>query len=268
MEPYNGDFEDGVSQWRFFEIPLENGSSATSTMDAVSGNYAMKINYATDFGDVIDRGFDNWWAGVPVCEDEIYTCKAFVKGDTNSTERLTKVKLIFGFFDMSHKAISQRERSYTLNPSYEEISLATKAPAGAVSCWLAFRLFDATDPCAPFRCMYIDNVRIFKPYTVSAEAYEPVASQEYLLGNFPNPFSNKTTIRYTVDKACSVTLRINDILGQEVAIPVHKQKQSPGTYEVDWIPESLANGIYFYSLEVTTETGTESIINRKMVQER
>ena len=194
LDSYNGDFENGMDHWRFFEVPGNNGSYAVTAMDAISGNYAMEINYTTDYGDVVDRGFDNWNTGVPVTEDVIYTLKAYVKGDTNASERLVKVKFTIGFMDEAGNVISQRDRDHPLTEVYAEKSLPAKAPANAVSCWVAFRLFDATDPCAPLRRMYIDNVRILRPYAVSVDSPGANESETIHLSNYPNPFIDRTTI--------------------------------------------------------------------------
>ena len=268
LESYNGDFEDGLDYWRFFDLPGNSGSDAAITMDAVNGDYAIKINYATDFGNVVDRGFDNWLAGVPVTEGQIYTLKAFVKGDTNASERLVKVTFTLGFFDASGQVISQRDRDHPLTDIYAEKSLSAKAPVNAVSCWVAFRLFDATDPCAPLRSMYLDHVRILRPYAVAIDSPTTSESEAINLTNYPNPFTGKTTIKYNLDKSGFVTLRVYDIPGQTVALLVDQQQQHAGSYEVNWVPKNLSSGIYIYRLEVVSASDIKSVINRKMVLEK
>lgn len=265
LESYNGDFEDGLNHWRLFELPENNGSHATPVMDAASGNYALKINYVTDYGNIVDRGLDNWLEKVPVNEDITYKVKAFMKGDSNATGRLVKVKVLFGFLNAEQDIISRTERTYPLTDEYKEISFSKKAPAHAVSCWLGFRLFDATDPCATYRSMFIDNVQILRPYAVSVESRGPADSDIQLLTNFPNPFYKKTTIVYDVDETCSVTLRIFNIFGQHIETLVDQQKQNTGQYEVDWIPGGIPTGIYYYSLKKVSATGKESVFNHKMV---
>jgi glucose/arabinose dehydrogenase len=84
-----------------------------------------------------------------------------------------------------------------------------------------------------------------------------------LFQNYPNPFNPSTKIRYSVpninNQATIVSLKVYDILGNEVAVLVEKE-QSPGTYEIVFDPykinKSITSGIYFYKL--TTSSYSES----------
>lgn len=65
--------------------------------------------------------------------------------------------------------------------------------------------------------------------------------------NYPNPFTDETTIRYSLPIAASVHLAIYDALGQEVAVLVNGE-QSPDTYTAMFAAETLPPGVYFYRL--------------------
>jgi flagellar hook assembly protein FlgD len=70
--------------------------------------------------------------------------------------------------------------------------------------------------------------------------------------NYPNPFSNKTTIPYRLNKATHVKLSIFSFPGQKVASLVD-EKQSAGHYTVEWSGTDysgnpLLEGIYLCSL--------------------
>jgi photosystem II stability/assembly factor-like uncharacterized protein len=87
-----------------------------------------------------------------------------------------------------------------------------------------------------------------------------------LYANYPNPFNPETVIRYTVPDASAsymVTLKIFNVLGQEIATLVSEQK-SAGYYEVKWNALQQSSGIYFYQLSVTDGTKTFQDI-KKMV---
>jgi hypothetical protein len=90
---------------------------------------------------------------------------------------------------------------------------------------------------------------------------EIVSPNKFILEqNFPNPFNPSTTIRYTISTPPSssplakgrnevgfVTLKVYDVLGNEVATLVN-EVQSSGYYEVEFDAEKLSSGIYFYEL--------------------
>ena len=74
--------------------------------------------------------------------------------------------------------------------------------------------------------------------------------------NFPNPFNPTTTIQYQIPASpksspkerTSVTLRIYDILGSEVATLVNDEQEA-GYYEVSWNASNFASGMYVYRLQ-------------------
>jgi hypothetical protein len=74
-----------------------------------------------------------------------------------------------------------------------------------------------------------------------------------LYANYPNPFNPETVIRYTVPDASAsytVTLKIFNVLGQEITTLVNEQKSS-GYYEVKWNALQQSSGVYFYQLSIT-----------------
>lgn len=79
--------------------------------------------------------------------------------------------------------------------------------------------------------------------------------------NYPNPFNNTTTIRFTVplDAEHAVSLRVYDILGNEVATLVDEQKPA-GTYEVEFDETNLSSGIYIYRLNSGKFTTSKKLI--------
>jgi len=65
--------------------------------------------------------------------------------------------------------------------------------------------------------------------------------------NYPNPFNPKTLINYDLKKSGFVTLKIYDVLGNEVAI-LKNEKQNAGSYEVEFDATNFPSGVYFYKL--------------------
>jgi len=105
-----------------------------------------------------------------------------------------------------------------------------------------------------------DGVSVFTGYTAIGKGIlssvkiknDNVPVEFALYQNFPNPFNPSTTIRYGLPAASRVTLKIYNILGQQIA-EIINQEQSEGTYEVVW-NAAVASGLYFYRIEAASIT--------------
>jgi hypothetical protein len=75
--------------------------------------------------------------------------------------------------------------------------------------------------------------------------------------NYPNPFNPTTIISYQLPVAGTVSLKIYDMLGKEVATLVNA-RQEAGLYNFNFNASNLASGIYFYRLQVSATTGASS----------
>jgi len=91
------------------------------------------------------------------------------------------------------------------------------------------------------------------------------ASAEFtfrLSSNYPNPFNPSTTIEYALPHSGYATLRIYNVLGEEVATLVDGD-HAAGTFTATWDASDLPSGVYFYRL-----TAGEYVQTRKMVSLR
>jgi len=84
--------------------------------------------------------------------------------------------------------------------------------------------------------------------------------------NYPNPFNPSTSIQYTISDLPTgqagmqfVSLKVYDILGNEVATLVNSEKPS-GVYEVEWNAANLPSGVYFYQLQTGSFVQTKKMI--------
>jgi hypothetical protein len=87
-------------------------------------------------------------------------------------------------------------------------------------------------------------------YSVITDVNEHTLSlpTEYNLGqNFPNPFNPSTNIQFSVPKTEYVSIKVYDIIGNEVATLIN-QEVRPGNHQVQFNANKLSSGIYFYQL--------------------
>jgi hypothetical protein len=98
--------------------------------------------------------------------------------------------------------------------------------------------------------------------TVNVEDENVLPDKFSLEQNYPNPFNPSTKIQYAVGNRQFVQLKVYDILGNEVATLVNKEKE-PGYYEVDFNVGqtiSLSSGVYFYRLQAGDFVETKKMI--------
>jgi hypothetical protein len=95
---------------------------------------------------------------------------------------------------------------------------------------------------------------------VSAEEEKPATPTEFSLSqNYPNPFNPSTSIQYAVSSRQFVTLKVYDVLGNEIATLVNEEKPA-GEYEVEFDAIDLPSGIYFYQLKAGNYIETKKMI--------
>ena len=80
-----------------------------------------------------------------------------------------------------------------------------------------------------------------------------------LFQNYPNPFNPTTQIKYSVPEKTFISLKVYNLLGEEVATLFEGYKQ-PGNYEVTFNGAGLASGIYLYILKTNSFTQTRKLV--------
>jgi len=77
--------------------------------------------------------------------------------------------------------------------------------------------------------------------------------------NYPNPFNPTTKIKYQTPKESFVTIKIFDVLGNEIRTLVNEDKPA-GTYELIFSAKGLSSGIYYYQLQSTDQVQTKKMV--------
>jgi hypothetical protein len=89
-----------------------------------------------------------------------------------------------------------------------------------------------------------------------------VPEQFELQQNYPNPFNPATVISYRLPESGWATLKVYDLLGNEVISLVNEEKPA-GVYQVEFNPVNLSSGVYFYRLQTSEFTQTKKMMYQK-----
>jgi beta-glucanase (GH16 family) len=106
--------------------------------------------------------------------------------------------------------------------------------------------------------LVLDYVRVYEKAPVNAESGLP-GMVFGLKPNVPNPFSETTTLHYTIPEASRVSLELFDVTGKSVAMLVESEQQ-PGDYRVNLDAGPLSPGLYTCRLVAGNITDSRRLI--------
>ncbi|MGA7720281.1 MAG: FlgD immunoglobulin-like domain containing protein [Ignavibacteriaceae bacterium] len=140
-----------------------------------------------------------------------------------------------------------------LNPTvYTNLSSYTKAVSGltAGTYYWCVRASNANGKYSNYSKIATFTI---KSITAVTNKNNSVPKEFAVSQNYPNPFNPSTVINYALPKSSLVTIKIYNILGQEVKTLINGQRQ-PGYYTVQWNGDNnsgrtVASGMYIYRVE-------------------
>lgn len=114
--------------------------------------------------------------------------------------------------------------------------------------------------------IFFDNLTAnYSEPIVSVNESNNLITEYRLEQNYPNPFNPTTTIQYAIlqngndNSAQLITLKICNILGQEIATLVNKE-QTAGNYSIQFNARNLASGVYYYTLKAGNFTQSKKML--------
>ena len=110
-----------------------------------------------------------------------------------------------------------------------------------------------------YRLKMMDNNGSYK-YCSVVNAVVSAPANFDLSQNYPNPFNPSTNISYKIPKTGFVSLKVYNIIGNEIATLVN-QEEPAGDYKVQFDIHNIASGTYFYKLTA----GGVSLYKKMMV---
>ena len=97
---------------------------------------------------------------------------------------------------------------------------------------------------------------------VSVDERSSIPQMFKLFQNYPNPFNPSTIINYSIPELSFVTLKVYDVLGNEIETLINEEKPAGG-YEFKFSANDLSSGIYFYKLIAGSYVETKKMLLMK-----
>ncbi len=221
-----------------------------SGSEKITGNGSGKLSYA--FNDTVGMCYIQASPNISLGTDSASKFGIWVYGD------LSYNQLIFKFEDNFNngKLINSDTLDWT-GWKFIEFPLSTINLSGEI--FLNSVIIKNTNTAVgdPVRIysgtIFIDGIQVYNYNpTTQVNDKKPYAVNDYkLFQNYPNPFNPSTTIQYQIPKDGFVSLKVYNLIGQEVANLVNRFEKA-GRYKVSFdvssITGGLSSGIYFYTL--------------------
>jgi len=112
-----------------------------------------------------------------------------------------------------------------------------------------------------YRLKQIDNDGTFE-YSDVVTINVGTPEKYYLSQNYPNPFNPSTKIAYTLLIDSKVSIKVYDMLGNEVATLENDEKEA-GYYEINFDAKGFASGVYFYNISAGAYNSTKKMVLMK-----
>ncbi|MCK9424467.1 MAG: T9SS type A sorting domain-containing protein [Ignavibacteriaceae bacterium] len=97
---------------------------------------------------------------------------------------------------------------------------------------------------------------------VENDSYAQLPNNFELSQNYPNPFNPTTKINYQLAKNSFVSMKIFDLLGNEITVLVNEE-QVAGNYQITFDGSRLSSGVYFYKIQAGDFTVTKKLVLMK-----
>ena len=107
---------------------------------------------------------------------------------------------------------------------------------------------------------FIEN-DLFQNYETS-KLLDTLKIEKNYIKNFPNPFTNSTTIEYHILESNQVKITITDVLGKSIFEFINKKPFDSGTYQINIDGIKLPPGVYYYKIVTDNYKETNKMIKK------
>jgi len=257
--------KNGNSWQKKWENVITDGLKAYFAVDNANNIYCTMSNYYTDYSSYITQKLD--FNGNIMWEKELFPNYQRLAQLPNSVillpNNLGMAFVAIQFIDADKKVgfihaydTQGNDLFSILQPNVQIKSEYVKAKFDAQKRLIVFGFSYVTTTSRDIfmEIWSIDGITAVEPVPA------PLPTDFSLSQNYPNPFNPTTTIQFSLPQAENITLKVFDLLGQEVETLVNEYLPA-GTYETTFSGINLPSGIYIYEIKA----GKFFIEKKKMV---
>jgi hypothetical protein len=161
------------------------------------------------------------------------------------------------FFFLAYEENGTDTWSNYTKGDYNASHIATPSSLDPTSSWYEFQIPEWAFTANTFS---YENILFYYKLTADETGISaPTANIISLSQNQPNPFSDVTSIRYTLSEMADVTFDLFDQTGRKV-MNIRKGVEAPGMQSIDIDASNLQNGIYFYTLTAGNHKASKKMV--------
>jgi len=173
-------------------------------------------------------------------QGDIFACGRYIDKNWSDVYNLTQTSGCDGREMSTHLATRMR------TPSTDSLTTIYLSKTEGLDESVCDDSMDETAPCVIWAASATFSIR---PRVTSVNERESkIPTSLVLEQNYPNPFNPLTSFGFQILTSSFVSLKIFNILGNEIATLVN-EKKSVGNYSVQWNAETFPSGMYFYQLK-------------------
>ncbi|MCK4357198.1 MAG: T9SS type A sorting domain-containing protein, partial [Candidatus Cloacimonetes bacterium] len=197
-------------------------------------------------------------------EGELVTFEATIECHTENGA--TVGEFIVRFYDGNPTIIVNSIGTFTLGPmgdGDDETVILNWTMPDTLTHYI-YILTDAEDDVEEYNEDNNEVIVELGPAEPTDEPYNLIQDKYKLYPNYPNPFTNSTTISFSLKEQSHVNLSVYNIKGELVTTLIDDEMHPHNNHQIIWDGKSgdkeLANGIYFYKIETINFSETKKML--------
>ena len=243
------------------DYPLEAGANADLLAALANGWFAMGF-IDRDFSSSYYVNFDGWTQTNPPYLEVIYEYIIPVEL-TSFTAKANESQVELSWITATETNNQGFEVQRSNGGEFEPIAFVQGNGTTTEVHAYSYTDKDVTVGTYSYRLKQVDFDGTFE-YSNVIEAEVPAPTVFALEQNYPNPFNPSTTINFKLAVDSKVSLKVFDVLGQEVATLLNGNFVA-GSHTVNFNASALNSGVYMYRIEATGNNGTNFTSVKKMI---